>query len=374
METINDFPKHETKLKTSTDVLTLRKNAPSYFVSLIEEGLLENISSLRDIPSKSMVPMGRLDGACYFYENNGRPEVVKFGNFPAYAESQALTAFGKLGVDVPRVKGAGVVPSTVGDEQPVKYIVLEGITTKKGDPAPTGDEYIATHPDQTQALAIKMADELIKVHSVPCDMPFGGFADKPDRNAESVAEYFTDEIDDTRDIIESLGLTTEQITAIKDTIKTIEFPQKGVIVFGDFAPFNVLIQSEDPLTIKSIDPIPRVMDPYWDIARLVNTYELIEALAREDFANQKFAQAHELERLYKDAFLERYVSTTGQQIDPKRLLANQIICSLGQTQRHETRQIQARPVGNAQILVDQDVEVKLMRQLLSKRITSLVNI
>jgi aminoglycoside phosphotransferase (APT) family kinase protein len=367
MNEIGDIPVYRDKAPSSPEVIKLRENAPTYFVSLIENGVLENVTSIRDIPSESVVPLGGRNSACYIYENNGRPEVAKFGNVSILAEAQTLKAFTEHGVTAPEVKGSGTVPGTETDDPPVKYVVLEGITTKEGNPAPTGDKYLAEHPEQSAVLAKTMAEQLARIHRIPSDRPFGGFEDAPGSNADTVAEYFAGKIDDSVDILGSIGITTDGIDALKEKLKTIKFPTSGVVVHGDFLPNNVLVGSQEPLTVKVIDPMPSINDPYWDIARYLNEYEANEGPKPDE----QVSSNPNPERDFRNAFIEKYEIEQGP-LDPTRLLANQIIYAFGHIRRREERQAQTGAAG-ADGVPAVDRRMQVIKDQLKERILRFMN-
>ncbi|HUQ85856.1 MAG TPA: hypothetical protein VM077_06045 [Candidatus Limnocylindrales bacterium] len=374
-----DIPRFNIEQVTSPDVRNLRTNTPNYFIELIELGFLENVSSIRDVAPGSMVAMNGLSNASYFFRDNRSPRVVKFGHFSATAEARMLNLLREKQVSVPQVLGSGIVPSTEGKGKPVEYIVLEGIE-KDGQPAPTGYGYLEKQQDQETAidqawiLGECMADELVKVHNVaPDDMVIGGVLDTPDGTAETIYDYFTKKIDDpgSTNLLNSLGI---DINRMKAAFETTQFPETGSMVFGDFLPYNVVVESESPsLTIKILDPTPSTNDPYWDIARFVNTFDLTEALTRDHPKNQEYSDKLEQEKHLRDGFLGRYVVQAGE-LDPKRLLANQIIFAVGHIQRREARADTIGSAGLAQIPFEKERVVDLMKELLKEYIAEFMEL
>ena len=128
----------------------------------------------------------------------------------------------------------------------------------------------------------------------------------------------------------------------------------------------------DPLVIKAIDPIPRISDPYWDIARLLNAYELMEAVGRKYPDNQQFAQTYQLERRFIEKFIEKYLALTDEAFDPKRLLANQIVSWMATLQRREKSQAQTEAVGNTLIPLDKKTGLALGKHLLAQHISTFI--
>ena len=250
---------------------------------------------------------------------------------------------------------------------------MEASTAENGKHAPTGDKFLEDHPNKVKELARKMAEEMVAIHRITSDLPFGGFEDIPDSNADNVTEYFAGKIDDAADLLGSIGVTPDEIVTLKEKFKTIEFPEKGVMVHGDFLPVNVLVQSDNPLTIKIIDPMPSINDPYWDIARNLNQYEFMEAWIKEEHHDDEegFSEAIKTERDFNDAFIEKYEADTCQ-LDRKRLHANQIIFALGHIQRSQARLTQTGEVANGATSRQERVVAILKRQL-KQRIVNLLD-
>ncbi len=360
-----NLPSHETGLTVRSEVRKLRKNAPGYFLSLIENGVLENITSIRDIPSQSMVALGGLASACYFYENNGKAEVVKFGTLSTEAEEMALKAWKAQGASVPDVKSSGYVP---GVEDRTKYIVLEGITTSEGERAPIGEDFIARFPDKTEQLGRIMGVELAHMHRAETALPFGAFADTKGSTASTAAEYYGAEIRSGQGALKASGMTDAQLDDLYNNVQMIHFPEKGVFVHGDYGPHNVLVNSSEPLSIKVFDPAPRIADGYWDIARLKNQVELLAGLVTSSPEDSELLDEYHQRKTYTDTLINSYTQTTGESLDPQRLLANQIVTELRSIQR----QVNQQPHILAETGKDTNLDPKNLKkkQLLVQRVNA----
>lgn len=152
-----EVPAHNAELTPSPETKIIRVNTPKLLISLIEQGALENISSLSDIPSGSVTALeGGVSSACYFLENNGKPLVVKFRTWGVAAEAEALRKWRGVEVSVPEVIKDGVVGLDIGTKLPVKYIILEGITDKKGGIAPTATDFVVRSNENLEQLGREM--------------------------------------------------------------------------------------------------------------------------------------------------------------------------------------------------------------------------
>lgn len=349
----------------------LRGKVSEHFRNLIRNDLIPDVTPGVDLGR--ITPIGGHEAAGYLFHIKGVPTVVKFNYFPAEREVGVLRKLAQHGVSVPEVRDYGVVPGTEGEDKPVNYIIMEGIELN-GQPAPSGIEYIKIHPERAKELGRVMAKQTLAIHRIliPQDLPTGDTADASDDKRVAIADYFTDKIDNGSDILLGIGMTPVQIAELKDAFGEVSFPEELAMTHGGLHLCNILVEADEPLSIRFIDPSPHITDPYWDIARYLNTYDLTEAFISAQHLGDEagFLEAISPERALKDGLVEGYVEASGQNLDPKRLLANQIIFAIGHVDRNEKREVQMGVAGVSEIPFQQTQRVVLIKQKLKEYISS----
>ena len=298
------------------------------------------------------------------------PEFLKFGKYGTAAEVGAYQHWEKDGVSIPTMKTAGVVPGTEG-EKPTIYLLLAGIVDRKGKPVPTASHHIRQHPEQAAAIATLMGEELVKMGKTKLDLPIGGFADMKDENAATISDYYIGKINQLSGFLLNLGVSEDEIAAIQRIIAKTPFPERGVMVHGDYGPHNVLISSESPLAIKVIDPIARIGDPYWDLARERTTSDVLTVLSQKSPEDLSLVEASSAEQQFQAILLGTYAELT-EPLDEQRLLINQIISEFGTMRRHKKTKAQKRPIGKLGTLVDVEEEGAVREAVAKEHIRKLI--
>ena len=83
------FTVHEGMPKETQPVRTM---APTFLLSLVEEGIFENLDGIEDLPSSTLTAMeGGTMSAAYLLRNNDAPVIVKFGTQPTAIPAEART-------------------------------------------------------------------------------------------------------------------------------------------------------------------------------------------------------------------------------------------------------------------------------------------
>ena len=350
----------------------LRTKAPDYLDFLIADGALPNITTIEDM--QDIKAFGGGLSACYLFENgnSGLPEFLKFGKYGTAAEVGAYRQWGEDGVSIPTMKAAGVVPSTQGESTPTTYLLLEGVVDQEGKSVPSAGHYIRQHPEEAAAVATLMGEELVKMGKTELDLPIGGFADMKDENAPTISEYYRGKINQLSGFLLKLGVSEDEIAAVQGIIGQTRFPERGVMVHGDYGTHNVLISSESPLAIKVIDPVARIGDPYWDIARARTTSDVLTALEQKSPDNRLLATASSVEQRFQESLLDTYSELTELPLDDRRLLINQIISEFGTMRRHKKTQAQERPVGILATPINVEEEVSVREAVAKGHIRKLI--
>lgn len=304
----------------------LRENAPRYFVNLIENNVLENVSSLADIETEQVAALAGDTSCGYFLRNNDKPTVVKFRTWGTTAEANALQAWRDVGARVPRVEAFGVVPITANTKPRIRYIVMEGITDQQGNPAPTAHAFIQANPDKAAEVGAAMGRELAKMHRVVMPGTVGSFSEEGIREGyASVDEFYTHALDEERSYLVSIGLTEEQVDKLKEKVGKIDFPEEGVLIHSDYGVHNVLVEQGDASKVRPFDPNAKVGDPYFDIARFLNKIALKKAEYEANPHDDKLKKDYELERALGESLIEQYKQESGIEFDEPRMLLNQIV-------------------------------------------------
>lgn len=372
MET-NQIPTHKVDSPMLPEVRGLRTKAPGYLVSLIENGVLGNIESA------SVLEGGEVS-ACYFLKTDDGPRVVKLRHKGIEAEVEALKAWQAQGVHIPEVKAVGVVPMTLAEKDPVKYLVLRGIVGRDGLPALTGDKYLTLHPDMADEVGKSMGIELGKMHQAKSDGLFGGFSDMwgKDQAAVTLAEHFTNKIHYYSSFLLELGIPNDQIELVVKNIKSISFPVRGTYVHGDFGMHSVLIEDDDPSKVSVFDPNPIIGDPYWDIALRYNKAELNKAKYEAQPDNDEYKALYERDKTYLDALMGSYKKIAGVEIDGRRLLANQVVQEMSGIKYAEGKislqQSEITANGQQKVEDNRGLELRVRKDLFTQRFNRLASL
>lgn len=326
----------------------LRRNAPDYFVELIESGVLENITSLDDLEPGSVTALeGGVSSACYIIQNNGESQVLKLRNDGMDAEAKALQIWEKTGASIPKVFSSGTISSTVDTALPVKYLLLEGIVDESGNGAPLASTYIDTNPSANAEIAYAMGGELAKMHRATSSRPIGPYADmwEAKLDTESWSQFLIDDMMRHKRLLTELGFSDEQIGMIRHTIGNLPEPEESVYLHNDFAPRNTLVKATDPLAVSIFDPNPIVGDRHWDLARQVNRHGIAQKKAEANPANNHYQSDYARERQYVDSLFTGYTAAD-QTIDGFSLAANTLVHALEWQGRREG--VAARRFGDTE--------------------------
>ncbi|GEM_PF-2320542 len=325
---LKDVPVPEIGPKMRPEVVELRRNSPHYLFEVAKElgdRKIISFACAEEIPLSNIdVLKGGVASSCYWLDDkDGKSFVLKLRRRGVDAESEWIRVCETKDVKVPHVKLSGVIPSEQGVKNPVKYLVLEGIKNSKGERAKLGVDFYHD-PQILAAISSKMGTELAKIHTTETDKPFGGYADiwGADHPSDKWGDWLHYQID--RNHMQNHGYTPEEISTLKSTFPSIAFPERGVYAHVDFGLHNVLVTSTDPIDVVIFDPNPRIADPYFDIAHQYNRMESKKLLHATYPDNEKYAKTWANEQIYFSALMTAYQKSTGLQLDPRRLAANQI--------------------------------------------------
>lgn len=308
----------------------LHRNSPGYFLELIENGVLENITSLDDLAPNSIKALeGGTGSACFLFENNRKHRVLKLRTDSLEAEAEALAAWREAGAYVPEVLASGVIPSTTNSSLPVKYMVIEGIVDEDGHGMPLVSSYIDSNPLANAELSCAMGRELAKMHQVTSHRSLGPFGDTKGEklDMENWNQFLNNNFIKHKRFLTDLGFDDDQVGILQQTIAALPFPKEGVYVHNDFATRNTLTRSTDPLVVCVIDPDPLIGDRHWDLAKQQNRQGIARKKLEADPDNKIYQANAAREDQYVDSLFSGYTSA-GQTIDDHSLTANTLVYAL----------------------------------------------
>lgn len=315
----------------------LHSKAPSYFLELIENGVLENITSLNDLePDRIAALEGGTGSACYMFQNNGEYSVLKLRTDSIDAEAEALNAWHEVGADVPEVFGSGIIPSTADSSLPVKYILMEGIVDTSGKGAPLASTYIDTNSSTNAEIAMLMGKDLAKMHQATSSRAFGPFGDISGDTSGVVNwnQFLLKEMLPHQRFLTEVGFNEEQINSMQQVIGSLPFSTEGVYLHNDFATRNTLVKATSPLSVCVLDPHPMVGDRHWDLAKQENRRGIAQKKFEAEPSNEKFRAGSAREAEYVDSLFSGYTAT-GKTIDNRLLTANTLVHALAWQGRRE---------------------------------------
>jgi fructosamine-3-kinase len=333
---------HDIKPGMLKETQELREKAYSYLITLRGEGMLGASEILHTLaPGEASALQAGEISAAFFINDKANPSVLKLRHRGADAEAEALRVWKQVGADVPDVKGSGVVPGTEGA---IKYVHMEAVLDQEGNLAPGAWHYLKTHPEARTQIITTMGLEMAKIHSVQTDKPFGAFADSwGSRHPEPTYQSFLKGLfynyshrkekgGEIRNYFAECGISDEEVEGLNKAIDATKFPEKGTYIHGDMGYHNVLIQDGDRLRVRTIDPNPRIADPYWDLAHQAARSEL----RADDPAAQE----------YIEIFMSAYQSMRPEPIDATRLDLHKIAVNLSGFSFFESRALNG-PVETA---------------------------
>jgi fructosamine-3-kinase len=256
----------------------LRQRAPQYLQSIIEHTrTFPALSSLEQLPNEALTAItgGMLSANYLLYLPDSGSVVIKLLFEGAEAEAEALQFWDKHGANVVKVVQAGTVPITQRTKHPVKYLILEGVTDSRGQPALTCQQYVAEYPSATLHVGRLLGHELAKMHARTSYRTFGEYADLPNAKApfKSWNAYLEGYLDVHHDYLLTLNILEADIERLRRVIREKKFAPHGRYIHGEFSLRNALVEKQRPLTVKVFDPNPTIGDPSWDLAVLQNNHD-----------------------------------------------------------------------------------------------------
>jgi fructosamine-3-kinase len=309
-------------------VVALRLNAPSYVRSILTQSR-KLASVLGDYRSVTIAPVkngGNLS-ACYMLTTPTGRFLLKLRHAGLFAERTAMSQWRRSGASVAEVVSGGIVPSTRGSAQSVKYIVLELVLDSSGEAAQTGTDFVKTNHHRTKSIGYQMGAELAQMHRASTTKTFGEFGDMWGKSAPygTMNSFLSSHIDNSEALLTQMGYNRQLLKRLHTEISKIRFVKHGRYLHGDYSLRNILIARSRPLKIVVIDPNPLIGDPSWDLAVLYNNVDF----ARRQLAHQpgtaKTKRLYELERDCLAGLIQGYQDTTRHRINPVKVKACQLI-------------------------------------------------
>jgi hypothetical protein len=172
------------------EVQRLQKNAHVYVKAIIERTqAFPELRSIEELPPGAIELLeGGNASALYSLYTDKEFAVIKLRNDGIEAEHEALTAWARKGVRVPTIRKKGIVPSTKRTS-PVKYLILDFVTDKQGEQAPTGTAYLRKNPRRARRLGQLMGRTLARMHRAKSDRTFGEFGDLSGSNRSPLRSW-----------------------------------------------------------------------------------------------------------------------------------------------------------------------------------------
>lgn len=307
----------------------LRENAPKYIASIIGgNSAFEGVKSLDDLKTQAVRPLaGGMLSANYLVEVPGQPaRVIKLLYDGADAEAEALHFWQKSGANVVTVLQHGIVPSTKRTKHHIKYLIMDAVLGKDGQPAPTCDTYVAEHPTAIRRIGYLLGQELATMHARTSHRTFGDFADLPKALPyKSWNAYLEGYIDMHYKYLLSTGIAAADLEKLRSVVMQTRFDKRGCYIHGDYSLRNAMIEKTRPLTIKIFDPNPVIGDPSWDLAVLYNNYHFAKRRVELAPDHKRYIATYKLERNTLRGFVEGYEAATGTEINMRHVILSQIM-------------------------------------------------
>ncbi len=375
---LKDLPIHPIEPWMFPEAQELRREAPENLVSMIETGVLENVSSLADLESSQVSVLdGGENSTCFFLNDNDQPVIVKFRHAGSSSETKALIVWGEHDLPVPKVISHGIVPGTQDFPNSTKYLVEEAIMDNDGNLSKSGYRFIAENPGELASVADRMGKILAGIHSVKANgMKFGGFADTwgNANGIDSFEDYLVGSIKFQREFLTQEGLSPESIDSIIKSIQAADFSEQGVYIHGDYGLHNVLVRNDNAEDVIVFDPNPLVADPYWDIAPILSKLEVKRRKAEANPQNIEFKEEFEKEKVYVDSLIKAYKVEMGEEFDEKRMDAIQFVRLVRKIDYGSRKEKAASSIeqgtAEAKAIADLEFYRQMMRDLAAKLISN----
>lgn len=259
------------------DKRRVRIQAPKYIQSVIEETrAIPEFKSLDEVRSEFLKPLsGGVNAATYLLQSPKLQAILKFNYKGVEAEAEALRVWRDRQAHVPKVYAHGVVPVTKHMKQPIKFLLQQALLDTHNRVVETCDNFLVHTPNKAREIGRLMGVELKKMHSCVAKRHFGDFADSVGSLStySSWNTFMQDYLKSRAPYLQSIDITSEQLTTISAFIDHCRFVKRGRYIHGDFSIRNAAVKSYDPLQIYLFDPNPIIGDPTWDIANFYNNHE-----------------------------------------------------------------------------------------------------
>jgi len=289
----------------------MRKQAPKLIASVINDTIaLKRVRSIDELRPEHLRPLGGgVDAATYLLNHPEEKVIIKLGIGGVRAESEALQAWQKHHVRVPKMIATGIVPSTKGNKHPIHYLIQRALVDPTGRLFETADAYLVYAPKKARQLGRALGVELNKIHSSLTDRFFGEFEDSEGSQAsyKTWNGYMYDAVKKQRKfLIDKVGVDEETIAKVLEAINAHSYVKKGRYLHGDYGIRNVAVKSHDPLKLSVFDPNPLIGDPSWDVSFLINNYEFEKRrLEYDDSQHDLYVRNQQLWTGFKQTYKRR---------------------------------------------------------------------
>lgn len=311
----------------------VRARAPKLIASVIDDtDALSTVTSIEELRSEHIQALsGGVDAATYLVNKPDEQVIIKLSTSGVDAEAEALEAWRKRHVRVPKMIKTGIVPITKHTKHPIKYLVQQALLDRDGRLIETAVAYLTRAPKNARRIGRALGQELTKLHSAVSHRRFGEFKDAVGSRSAygSWNAYIAEAFSRQFSYLKKLGINPEDMNRVVALMRAHSFVKKGRYLHGDFSIRNVAVKSHDPLKISIFDPNPVIGDPSWDVSVLVNNYEFAKRRLKYDDSQQ------DLYTLYQQVWVG-FKQGYKRKIDEVGLLTAQLVQGIYQAQHAES--------------------------------------
>ncbi len=360
-----DIPRPVVRRTDSPQTKLLLRAAPRCLQYLLEHSII--FINRQGWPERSATTItllsGGINAAAYLVQHRDWSVVVKFDYRSMRAEAEALAAWRQRGASVVSLLNTGEIPLKIGSRYPVRYVILEGVMTPAGEPAPAAITYITEQPRLAPSFGEAVGRQLALMHSATTKRRFGEYADMEGTNTKPYGTfntYLAHYLEWYKALfIDELGYSAKRYQQLIRQVRRTRFPRTGRYIHGDPSPRNILMASQRPLSITIIDPNPIVGHPTWDLAIITNNAELTRRKSQLRPDNRQYRLEARWRAGYAEGVITGYHAQTKRRIHSRHLRLVRLVHGLMLTS------IAVATAQNAAHGLAEDVDVRAHREMLA---------
>ena len=352
------------------DAAALRLNGPHFLRSILTQSrkmsfLLERADSLEITP----ITAGGMLSACYIVRHVSGDYLIKMRSGGIEAEHKAMSMWHKAGAHVGEIIASGVVPATRDSAKPIKYIVIGLVSDSNNQAAPTGSDFVKTHPERTRSVGYHMGVELAKMHRASTGKTFGEYGDMWGKRApyRSMNSFLLSYLDYHHRNLLAMGIKEDVLKQLHKRIGELKFIRKGRYLHGDYSLRNVLVERSRPLKLVVIDPNPLIGDPAWDLAILFNNVYFAKRRLVYNPGQRNHKKIYGTEAACLSGLIEGYRDTTRHSLNEAKLKACQLVQAvfLMDIERSKAKKRHRNPDDQLEVMVRADAIKELINDFIN---------